>query len=56
MSGAPEAEAWHQFDRVEHRTDYVLVCSCGWRSAPSESAGDVGEEWDRHLESATALD
>lgn len=45
---ADAREEEHGFDRVEHGRSYTLVCTCGWRSTPSESAGDVGEQWDRH--------
>jgi hypothetical protein len=41
----------HDFDRVEQLDGrYVLVCACGWCSAPSAHAGAVGVEWDDHLE------
>jgi hypothetical protein len=50
---APSSADAHRFDRVEaDRGAYVLVCSCGWRSAPSSSAEVVGSEWDDHLVTA----
>jgi hypothetical protein len=49
----PNTADAHRFDRVEADRDaYVLVCSCGWRSAPSPSAEVVGSEWDGHLTTA----
>ena len=39
----------HRCESVEETEDgYVLVCSCGWRTPADESAGVVGEHWDRH--------
>lgn len=38
----------HDFDRVEYDESYTLVCTCGWRSTPSESAAEIGKEWDDH--------
>jgi len=39
----------HDFDHVEqHDEGYLLVCQCGWRSEPDESAGAIGGEWDEH--------
>ena len=38
----------HEFERVERGTSYVLVCACGWRSGPSDSAQQVGDQWDHH--------
>jgi hypothetical protein len=44
------AMAGHDFERIEEPQPgrYVLVCSCGWRSAPSDRAKVVSEEWDEH--------
>jgi hypothetical protein len=47
----------HEFDRVEERVGgFVLVCACGWASAPSLSAEVVGTEWDRHRAEAGISD
>jgi hypothetical protein len=33
---------------------YVVVCKCGWRSAPGFLVVDAAAEWQRHLEVAEA--
>jgi hypothetical protein len=46
----------HDFERVEeHDGRYVLVCECGWASAPAVSAGAIGEEWDVHRSAVGAV-
>jgi hypothetical protein len=43
----------HDVNVVEEVGDaYVLVCGCGWRSAASGRAAEVGREWDRHRSAA----
>jgi len=42
-------ETQHRCEAVEEvEGGYVLVCTCGWRSAADPSAGAVGELWDQH--------
>jgi hypothetical protein len=34
------------------RSGHVAVCTCGWRSRPSGSAGIAGSMWDAHVDTA----
>jgi hypothetical protein len=41
--------AEHLCARVDEiDTGYVLVCTCGWRSAAEPTAQAACEHWDRH--------
>ena len=44
-----EDQTQHRCEAVEEvEGGYVLVCTCGWRSAADPAAAVVGELWDRH--------
>lgn len=47
----------HRYVRVEPTSDsrrHLAVCSCGWKSAPTTTAGMAGTAWDQHRDTAAA--
>ena len=41
----------HDFERVDLVVGgYVIVCECGWRTGTSDSAEEIGLQWDEHRE------
>ena len=39
-------------DVDEDDEGFVLICTCGWRTARHASAEAVGQEWDHHRNAA----